>query len=555
MLHADFILDTSRGAVMLKESWNEALRQELSTAAVAAFTWLARDPASPIPIAWPKFLNCLPFVSDRYFGAVAKKITYDLSDLPLVATEAGKRNTKHQPSHFRAPRAVTLLSPRYCEQGRPLLDAPSLLANYAINDYSIAARKALTLLSARNMDSLTFIEFLRSMIKDPLGNFRSKCASWQSSVAQLLSSILISPVSSRENLRKIQELEIVPLSDGHWTWATQPNLSNLFLPDASGRDIPSGIILKTVERSASSEFSRRILYKQLGIRTSDPQEVSRLIVQRHREARDCDWTHEQLLEQSVYLFHARFNPRSGDNLYFIRPGGAASKLPKAVSPFGERGRYLRNTFGYDNCMVSWLDERYDNPDGMEDTNRDRWHRWLTNWSNVTDCVPVMSTDGNVSPAIQNLKIRKGSKKMLTYFRVSQRALPRRGSRWYKEVGNMDVETNHGSCKLQVTTLPSLSKEACGLLPLLDLEVPDLDWTFLQSFGVRVTIRLEFYLDLLRQLNTENSGQDLDQVTRWIYAAIGQLRGVENDRVRWVYPSLPWSAGTDLRLATFSPKKS
>jgi hypothetical protein len=223
-------------------------------------------------------------------------------------------------------------------------------------------------LGAQEITASTFIQQLQYYLKEKPDSFKQKSELWHT---VLMESLEYALMDQKTLLNEIKNFKIIPVCKGSWSSAMSPML---FLPDGSGHDIPSSIGLEMVKGSLSSNPSLFNLCSRLGIRFSNPHEVCSLIIKQHEQAEWCRFTKNQLLEQSVYLFRAGFQPTSDDSLFFFRSLGHTDKVSLAALPFGDPGNFLRQTFGYDNRWVSWLDECYDKPTEIENSQKNEWHK-------------------------------------------------------------------------------------------------------------------------------------------------------------------------------------
>jgi hypothetical protein len=163
--------------------------------------------------------------------------------------------------------------------------------------------------------------------------------------------------------------------------------------------------------------------------------------------------------------------------------------------------------------------------------KDEWHAWLLKWRTIHDFVPVISAEGKVAPAIMDLNIRAGSKTMLSYLRWVCSNYPLANPSWYDLVGEIQVDSSLGRQPLGATILPLLVPDAYGLLPVLDLEFADKDWSFLKAFGVHIKLDQSFYLRLLRELSISIARKDVERIAASAYMALGQLNSLHSARLK------------------------
>ena len=297
MIHAEFILDASRSHVEPDQEWNIELGKRVEASIVKALTWLAQDGDSPIPLSWPLYLDCLERVQDNYFRAIASGVRKTLCSTHLVrmdcTTVAGVDTAR-----FYRPTEATIVDSEFRQDNRPLLDHSSELNSFLSDEYSQTARDGLTTLGATRMDYSSFTQRFAVMVAQHPKHFRMKPGPWHSAVAK----VLLRRPSDRGLRRDLRLSKIVPLHDGTWT---KPKSESAFLPSETGPPIPSGFSIRTVASVANEDISRRQLFEKLGLRTCDPSDVHRAIL---NDQRSQDWSSEQLLEQAVYLFLTGYQP-------------------------------------------------------------------------------------------------------------------------------------------------------------------------------------------------------------------------------------------------------
>jgi hypothetical protein len=145
-------------------------------------------------------------------------------------------------------------------------------------------------------------------------------------------------------------------------------------------------------------------------------------------------------------------------------------------------------------------------------------------------VPPISTDGKVALAVLDLNARLGSKAMLSYLRwtSSISSFPKIGSPWHNHVGNILVDSSLGRCPLKGTILPIFCKDAYGLLPVIELQHADTDWSCLEAFGVQTKIDQSFHLRVLRKLSVNRARKDIHQIAESVYRELGKFKDIDQE---------------------------
>lgn len=522
MLHADFILDASRSHVELDKEWNVELRYCIEDTTVKAFRWLATDPDSPIPLLWPSYLDCFSRVNDPYFRQIVAGVERRLRSLPLVRVEAERSQDDSRPQ-FCCPTNATLVGKTFRRDASadslPLLDHPTELSLSVSSDYGPGAQDSLADFGVARLKYFSFSQRFARLIARYPEFFRRKLRSWHSEVA----SVLLKHPWMPDLRQDLKSSKIVPLEDGTWSVAKS---NTIFLPGKSEVPIPSGFDISTVDVKASRDRSRRLLFEELGLERCDPKVIHRLILSKHRQQ---DWSRDQLLEQAVYLFSTNFSPENASFSFFNSNGKVSSNPLVLLSQ--KRDTQLNSFFERD-PLINWLHKDYRSPPTIESHETARWFKWLKRWNNVLDDVPVSTRNGYLSGALKRLHHRDGSAMALAFLRQSLRP-PLKNQDWCWHVGNLQVATSHGTRTLHKTALPSLSSQADGMVPLVNVDDPESDWTFLCHFGVCVSVDRAFLLHQLNFLKGGGQTADLFASASSIYRKMAQVAkdGSEEPQLR------------------------
>ena len=215
-----------------------------------------------------------------------------------------------------------------------------------------------------------------------------------------------------------------------------------------------------------------------------------------------------------------------------------------------RAASLRPLFDTD-LQISWLHDQYHSPLAIKRDQWVKWRIWLHQWKNILDDLPVIHANGELSVAFKNLYYRCGFEKALSFLGQGLR-LPFENSMWCENMGNLEVATTHGPRKLRETALPTLHREAHGMVPLISLKHLESDWDLLEHFGVCISVDRKFLFYQLSFLKADKYAEDLHDSTRRIYSGLGDLVKDESEVERMRYGSQSLTI-LDLRLSTLQER--
>jgi hypothetical protein len=228
---------------------------------------------------------------------------------------------------MKTPREVFYVDPKKFSDlsGRPFTLSRHTEDIYVSAKYPLWVADAILALDARNLTAKDFLDHLQTMINKNRQEFRSRSLQWHEELANALSSMLDEP-----DLRnQVQQLCIVPLSDGTWTSADKESLLWPKNIDFGGFDIQVIENMKFVDPAVEAQPSRLELFQRLGIKKADTTQLCEIIRKLHSKPsfRPASFTRSQLISHAMFLCQASWAPAGNQplDLWFETANGKYSK--------------------------------------------------------------------------------------------------------------------------------------------------------------------------------------------------------------------------------------
>jgi hypothetical protein len=419
-----------------------------------------------------------------------------------------------------------------------------LSPNYSMNDWEVLKQ-----LGSQQQTTNEFLDDLEFLLRHHTDDFRNRPNDWHSSLSQALSSVLGG--GNLSSLRRIAEMELIPLRDGTWI---PTHAGKLFFANKSARlTVPPGVEILEVHPTASQDLYRRQFLQQLGVAPFNPLKISAILADAHLDPsfRPAKLPRAHLVSQARYLYNAGWKNASRRPLWFAANDGtfahgcrlyinsiedfAAVTWTKA---FTEQLCFLHEDY------FLWLEGDY--------TATNEWTEWLVS-SYEVNVFPLMMTTGpgesfslsddfrtllKVSKSTEVLELLRSKWDYYAKWIDRANALDKDGDweisrrKLVSELGAMEVNCKCGRlAALNQTFLPvsGLPANSSLQLLLLDVQSPnDPSWHFLQHLGVSIKIDTRFFVDQL--LAVRDTNIPLEEVTK-MYLDL-ELRGPPPEELRY-----------------------
>ncbi|KAI0536538.1 hypothetical protein GGR58DRAFT_514502 [Xylaria digitata] len=287
VLHADFILLSSREEIDPDSEWNKSLHKQIPRAFLRSVVKL-QD--SSLQYLWPYYVPLRPKI-DNFFQDVWLETLKLLSQHPTLESVYGT---------LLVPSALLLVPKEFSDSnGQPLIPIEASKFTYISPSYPVEAWHALSSLGVKILSAEDFLDNLSSFVTGWPDKFQSMPANWHSSLARALDPLVI------DHEERIKALPFIQLRDGA---LTSPDSGLLLFPATShNMAVPQDICASVVHIDAASDHSRRILLQKLGAQIPDKESVCRIILETHR-SEDFDL---KVAQNSNLIRHAEFLHRAG----------------------------------------------------------------------------------------------------------------------------------------------------------------------------------------------------------------------------------------------------
>jgi hypothetical protein len=300
LIQADFILTASREDIESTLSWNMRIRDALPEAFLSSVPHFNEG---VFKYTWPFFLPSLSTAMSGFFAPAIEMIISQIKDLPVFESCVG---------NLVRPSTLAHVSTDFCIDGEPLTLSESTKDRYLSSRYPSWVIEPMTSVGVIQLTPRQFVEDLATMIATDAELFHSKTSKWHEQLAKTL----VKYSTDIELMDLIQDLPIVPLSNGTWSAARDNNI--FFATSNASLAIPDGIRVMIMDSDVPNDPHRRTLFTCLGVKALEPPEICRVILSVHASA---DFHPElldraQLVSHATYLYQAKWQPPKGADLWF-----------------------------------------------------------------------------------------------------------------------------------------------------------------------------------------------------------------------------------------------
>jgi hypothetical protein len=344
---------------------------------------------------------------------------------------------------------------------------------------------------------------------------------WHSRAASLILSILSR--GSEELVNLIRKLPLIPLSNGQWVDARNPE--DLYYPAETGPEIPGDLII-TVDPSAAANGFRKALFTKLGVTDISPQTVVGQLFTRYSQhggasnltfsmahASYLYWHHENRDDHRlllVWLYETNGRPvTSQRNLMYFQTADEYGpyELLKAYAHPTDPSKNIPE------CPVSFLKSEYTTlfPSSTR-RHGSSWLKWLEKGLGVRRIPRIKFDAGSLSTEFRHIIKYRPDKAVMLLKKHWDDYAEDMSEPIVRILSQSKVTCSGGQLRsLKSTYLPLNDLkdivETLGIgqnFPFLKLSddieanmIPR-DWRFLYEFKVGFEPDLDFYVEVLRQ---------------------------------------------------------
>ncbi|KAI8656259.1 HET domain-containing protein [Fusarium sp. Ph1] len=331
LLNGSFILTASRLQLDTSSRWNQALRDSVADAFVAAIAQLR---ANGFRYLWPVFLPSTR-ESSGFFEPVFTKI--------LETVKAHKMLESSSDDLARPSELVCVNRPEFIYQKdrTPFTLHSATESRYLSDNYPLAATlRAIESLGLRPLSDCEFLD-------DPTWHHRPH--DWHTDLAKAMLR-----VSQNVCLRnELMHLPIIPLASGERVSTSHDPKPVLMSGEIKPGELPAHEALPIVDALAAQDEDRRELYQRLGLRPIGTDQLCRYICEQHASPlfRPESWStahlvaHARLLAKvswaiDVDLWFATSDNRrvKGSELYLMNQAGKDTGTALGRDPAPQSGR-------------------------------------------------------------------------------------------------------------------------------------------------------------------------------------------------------------------------
>nr|OQO23344.1 hypothetical protein B0A51_12253 [Rachicladosporium sp. CCFEE 5018] len=520
LLQADFILTANRENIASDNAWNNALLDGAVDLFITAVRQCNRT--GICKYSWPAFATCREAAHGTVMDGFMTRLRKALQDESVLESQAGYLS---RPSEL-------MLVPEHFTNGasslRPLFDADVNVFKYASFDYK---PRELEMLGVPKQTPQQICALLRWMTPAQL---EAKTAAWHSKLA---AGIAMSEPSAFATAR------IIPLRSGEWVSA---NDGSVFLPsEEDGLDIPDGIEIRLVSRTACADPARRRMFTILGAKPLNQSQICQQILERHRflSISNNSLSPHDIVAHAWYLFSygslgLEYGALKMVNELRQAVRGEDLYIQHSDSPFRLKDYLPGSSFAADFAHPLYLEQG--NP-----STRPRWYAWLNTTLHVS-LLPNLtgSRKGAITREFRYLVDNHHSQVWLTLVRDNWQHYSMDRGLLSHSVTTLSVQCmGDKSCPLDEaylgTTDMMREPHAQKYISLIDVPDPDnLGWLNLSKLGLRTAPDFEFWLSILRGMaKMQPSDISKDDVIR-CYKAIGKHAQRDSGEVRNAFEAEP-----------------
>lgn len=300
LVQADFLLTASREEIESTLPWNRRIRDALADAFLLSMLHFNQG---LLKYVWPYYLPSLSIAVSGFFEPAIEKMLHQLMESPVFESCSGS---------LVKPSTLVHVPIDFCVDGEAFALCKDTENRYLSSNYPSWVVEAMTAVGVLQLSPRQFLDDLSTFINTESDAFQNKSHEWHARLA----SALVKLSTDTELMTLIQDLVIIPLSDGTWTSCRKKTI--FFAKNDASLTIPGGIQVFTVDAASEADPIRRTLFTSLGVKTWQLSEICQLILQVHSSAnfQPQQLSVSQLVSHAVFLYQAAWQPPKEADLWF-----------------------------------------------------------------------------------------------------------------------------------------------------------------------------------------------------------------------------------------------
>ncbi|KAG4253684.1 hypothetical protein FPRO04_08918 [Fusarium proliferatum] len=249
-IQSDFDTNANRQDIVTTTRRNLNIRDWIAKTFLKAVLEFNRHPI--LCYRWPLFLPVQDSGHDSFWSGLDAKILSLVQDTPILRS----RNR----SDFRLISEVVIASNGMTDNGGTLLLDDPIKDPFISAKYPSKVTKHLKPYGLRVASAPLFVSLLKRDLSQQNSKMRANKTAdgWHSSVARMCSKIFD---NSWNGTALLESLEVLPLRNGHWEASTS---GPFYFPMTGDTEIPKGLGLKVLSKSATTNPNRREFFRHLG---------------------------------------------------------------------------------------------------------------------------------------------------------------------------------------------------------------------------------------------------------------------------------------------------
>lgn len=502
--------------------WNQQLRDAIPEKFADAIE-LINEFDNNLRYSWPLLLVPPP-KSGEFFRTTGNDIAEEIKKRHILMTEEGHLVTPTDRKLLRFP-AKWRFGP---DKELPI---PSSGVRYAFlsHKYDVDCTTLIGHLGVEEIDIYRFRSEFERFTRDE-ENLGGKSEAWHIMLAQML--------NNDHYLRQyFSNLKIIPVEGGNASWtSSDKDRENLVITSdlEEIRSLPQKIGVLYIPQAASRNKDRHALFEAYGAKGI--HQLAGTIATKIREAHSqfdptsenrCNWTTEDLISHSLFLFRMRMTIRAPDDLWVA----TTSNEPQLAS-----ATFVK-PLGFGNAPV--LHQGY--LTGLPEKESGDLLTWMIKSFKMPESARLVVPDGAdfiLAPEMKLIAQNGDSIEFLELLRHHwarhSHLLTKENEKFQEKLWNQIVSTkircmDSKDHPLGETLLPSSAfdiPKRMAPLPLLPIaQVEDNDWQFVAKLGVQVQPNVDDWLRCLTGMKTSNEVMKeepdrLLELASFIYSKIG-----------------------------------
>jgi hypothetical protein len=502
----------------MESPWNDRILQGVAETFNSAILEFCDQPTLQY-----KWLGYLPdkLIAGAFWSRLRPKIINSLSDMSVLLSRSG--------ASLKAPRDLRFVPFKFSDRNDEPLVKDLAEELYISSEYLSDTRyhDDLKELGVKILDWWEFFKRLKADVKCPASRLKAPDTEedWHTRVSSILLEAFPQHMHQQTKLRC---LAFIPLDDGRWISADE---GEIFLPDYEGIDIPTDLGFSLLNRRALKNTSRMSLLTKLGVKVCTRKKVVSRIRDKYRRSTSPNLTASVSHQRFFYWIREEYDLENdgkislidshGEHVYRHRRGVWNTDLyfesneEYAVQQLIAMSMHKPRRAGSSapRLSVHFLHPEYIEGFGPDERRGGQsWESWLENVQHVRRDPRLVDPDNPSELSEIFLFIAKHRKEKLlgtlkTYWHAYVDLIEPEVA---EKIGRVRVPCENGQDHpIMDAYLPELKlKMKCEELGLSSewpfLKLPMIlfaDWRFLEEFGTKSKVNLQFYLDAIQNFHT------------------------------------------------------